>query len=517
VPKSVAPPPPKKQKYIPRKQFLAQKHAGVIPGSVQFIDYKPRGAIKQIFSLRIPEWVLSGPAGTGKSRGCLEKAHWMLEKYPNARGLMVRKTRNSMNQSCIVTFENKVLPTPTYVPFHTTDQEYRYPNGSIFAVAGIDDPKKIYSSEWDFCYVNQAEELTEDDWENIKSRLRNWKMPYQSLFADCNPDAPSHWIRTRAATGMLQLLESRHEDNPELWDEVNKCWTERGRQYVLEILDKLTGVRYKRLRLGQWAAAEGTVYEDVWDRAVHIIDRFYPNVPLDRDQVPPDWPRYWVIDFGYTNPFVWQAWAEDPDGRLIRYKEIYHTKRLVEDHARQILEVTKYDPKPKLIVCDHDAEDRATLEKYLGMPTKAAWKSVSPGIQAVAARLRVQDDGKPRLMYMRDSVIELDQELLRQHLPTSTEDEYDVYAWDIATAGKPRKRGIGEEPIKKYDHGMDDTRYIVTYIDKTWEIKPHLFKMISVTKSGSDTPDNLHSGSGWRMGNTNAPSKFGGGSGRFRE
>jgi uncharacterized membrane protein len=44
-------------------------------------------------------------------------------------------------------------------------------------------------------------------------------------------------------------------------------------------------------------------------------------------------------------------------------------------------------------VADHDAEDRATLERY-GVYTQPATKDVSPGIQAVQARLRRAGDGK---------------------------------------------------------------------------------------------------------------------------
>jgi hypothetical protein len=104
------------------------------------------------------------------------------------------------------------------------------------------------------------------------------------------------------------------------------------------------------------------------------------------------------VDFGFTNPFVWQQWAVDPDGRLWLEREIYRTQRLVEDHAKDILNVVTVTagaskgqwlyPRPAAIICDHDAEDRATLERHLGMGTTAAKKSVSDGIQAMSARLR---------------------------------------------------------------------------------------------------------------------------------
>ena len=461
------------------------------------IDYAPRGAMLQLFSLHDREVLLSGPAGTGKSRGCLEKINAVCEKYKGARCCIVRKTRKSLTQSGMVTFEQRVLPYPTYIPFHTGDQQYNYPNGSCIAVAGLDNPNKLYSSDWDIIFMQQAEELTEDDWQSCLRGLRNWKVAYQQLIGDCNPAHPGHWIRARNAAGGLRLLETRHEDNPELYDNVLNQWTERGRQY-LAILDGYTGVLYKRLRLGLWVAAEGMIYEKEWDRAVHVIPRFVKD-PLDKDQVPKDWPRYWAVDFGYTNPFTWAAYAEDPDGRLYVYKEIYHTKRTVAEHCKIIKEFTKDDPPPKAVICDHDAEDRATFARETGFGTRGAWKAVSAGIQAVQERLKPAGDGKPRLFYLENSTIEIDSDLLNDHLPTSSEAEYEVYVWK-----KDPKTGLltKDEPEKKYDHGKDRDRYLVTFVDETWKrSKPGKVAFPVLTKSGdqADAPDDLVQRSKWRF------------------
>lgn len=491
----------KKPKWLPRGASSSTVRT-------QYVDYEPFGACKQLFGVRSPELILSGPAGTGKSRACLEKCNWLLEKYPRIRGLMIRKTRRSMTQSCVVTYEQEVMPHPTYVPFHGGDQEYRYPNGSIFALAGLDDPLKIYSSQWDFVYINQAEELIEEEWEQVKSRIRNWRMPYQQLIGDVNPGPPNHWIKLRAATGALTLVESRHEDNPVYWDQEKQEWTHKGREYVLGTLESLTGVRKKRLRYGQWAAAEGAVYEESWDRAHHVIDRFVTS-PLDKDQVPKDWRRFWCFDFGFKNPLVWQAWAQDHDGRLFRYKELYKTGIIVEDAAKLILSVTKEDPKPVAIICDHDAEDRATLERHLGMSTKSAWKSVSPGIQAVESRLRKDKQGKARMFWLRDSLIDIDPVLLAAKKPTCSEDEFEVYVWETSM-----NRRKGEEPKKEFDHGKDTERYLVAYVDEISKIAHNFFGMISVTKSGGVSASSGGSGSSatnpssFRM-STNAPRKFG--------
>ena len=138
------------------------------------------------------------------------------------------------------------------------------------------------------------------------------------------------------------------------------------------------------------------------------------------------------------------------------------------------------------------------------MQTKPAYKAVSQGIQAVEARLRRQGDGKARMFYLRDSLVELDPLLVAAKLPTCTEDEYDVYVWD-----KSNNRKKGEEPVKKYDHGQDGTRYMVAYVDEIGKNTPNMFAIGSVTKSGAGSGDgSLAQQSGWRM-ESNAPSRWG--------
>ena len=418
---------------------------------------------------RAPEVVLSGPAGTGKSRACLEYVHKLLLQYPGVRALMLRKTLVSLVGTGVVTYREKVLDRADHVVFFGGSRQepasFRYPNGSRLVLGGIDRASKIMSSEYDLIYVQEATELVVSDWEALTTRLRNGVLPWQQMIGDCNPDAPTHWLKRRADSGQLVLLESRHADNPAVTAD------------YLAKLDALTGVRYQRLRLGRWAAAEGMIYEG-WDAAVHLIDRLplpadVDPASLDRAGVPRDWPRCWSVDFGFTNPFVCQWWCEDPDGRLYRYRELYHTQRLVEDHARAMLlasgvrldhdgrqEWSQAEPEPVAVICDHDAEDRATLERHLRLPTTVAVKAVSPGIQAVAARLRPAGDGRPRLFLLRRALMERDADLDAARKPCATEEEIEGYVWD--TTGGRRK---GEEPVKRDDHGLDALRYAVAQHD----------------------------------------------------
>lgn len=396
----------------------------------------------------VSEVVLSGPAETGKTFATCWHLDTLLRTYAGSRAALVRKVRDSMNATVLNTYRAVIHRRGGVKPFGGAKPEwFDYENGARLHVVGMDKPEKVLSGELDFICLNQAEELGLHDYETLTTRAtgRAGNAPFAQVFGDCNPGKPSHWLRQRPE---LKLWESRHEDNPRLFDDAGKI-TEQGER-TLAVLDSLTGARFLRLRKGLWVQAEGVVY-DGFDPAVHVVPPF---------TIPKEWPRYWSVDFGYTNPFVCQLWAADPDGRLFLYREIYHTGRLVEDHARRLLAVTADDPRPRAIVCDHDAEDRATLERHLRMVTTPAKKEISPGIQAVASRLKVAGDGKPRLFVVSGATDERDTSLADAKKPTSTQEEFEGYVWDTANGRKK-----GETPVDKDNHGMDALRYMVYWLD----------------------------------------------------
>ena len=279
--------------------------------------YEPYGAALELYTCRAREVLLAGPANTGKSRACLQKMDLAAMQRP-MRGLIVRKVRSTLTQAALVTMNEKVLPPDgTGCYFHHEDQEYRYASGARIAVAGLDDPRKILSSDYDLIYVQEATELTEYDWGILLSRLRNGVLSYQQLIADCNPSAPDHWLKQRCDRGETLLLESRHEDNPSITAE------------YLEALDKLPGFLYQRLRLGLWVAAEGMYFEE-YAPEHHLEAAFDP---------PEDWVRWVSVDYGFAVPFCALWYARDPaTSRIHVYRELYGSGFRDEDQARLLVQ-----------------------------------------------------------------------------------------------------------------------------------------------------------------------------------
>lgn len=414
-------------------------------------DYEPFGAVLNVWKSRSTEVLVPGPAGTGKTRGVLEKVHLYLLKYPRTRGLIVRKTRASMTESVLVTFESKVVQAGCNLSGQArrTRSAYDYDNGSVLVVGGLDNPDRIMSTEYDIIAAFEATELTEDDWEKLTTRLRNGKGPYHQIIADCNPAAPSHWLKRRADRGQMAVFESRHKDNPTLWDEARGDWTQAGQKYIAT-LQSLSGHRRARLLDGRWAAAEGLVYPE-FDPAIHVVR-----------EMPPGWERWRKIrsiDFGYVHPFVCQWYAIDGDGRMYLYRELYHSKRTVADHARRINQLSEGETYDATIT-DHDAEDRATLAAA-GIASVAANKDHRTGRDAVHARLAVQGDSRPRIYLLSNATVEVDQDLYAAKKPTSTLAEFDCHVYPRGMDGKADK----EEPVKQFDDGLDAMRYAVMYLD----------------------------------------------------
>lgn len=414
------------------------------------LRYRPRGGAKELFECRAMRVLMDGPAGTGKTRAILEKVHRLCGKYPGSRHWIGRETRESMTESVLVTLETKVM-WPGHPALETGGQRsqrqaYKFPNGSTIVVGGLDKPEKTFSAEYDTVSVFEAVECSANDLELLLRTLRNGAMPYQQQILDTNPGPFTHHLNQACNTGTIRRILSRHEDNPLLWD---GDWTDEGRKYIA-ILDALTGARRERLRFGRWVNAEGVVY-DGFDAAVHIIDA----MPAGWES----WTKYRSIDFGFTNPFVCQWWAVDPDGRMYLYREIYKTQTIVEDHAREIIARSKTEGVRETVT-DHDAEDRATLLRG-GVESVNAKKEIRPGLDAVSARLRVSTDGRPRIFFLRSALVERDGLLSERKAPLCTADEFDCYMWRKGRDGSPVK----EEPEKVNDHGMDAMRYMVMHLD----------------------------------------------------
>ena len=428
-----------------RLRKLELKHRNTTKFPV--FNYESYGVINELQVREDPELLIAGPAGTGKSMGILAKIHTLCINHPQIRVLIVRKSRATLAESVLKTFESNILGYghPLLKGASRANRKtYVYPNGSRIVVGGMDNPDRIMSSDYDLVAVFESTELNEQDWDNLSTRLRNNQLPYQQLVADCNPASTQHWLYKRYERKGVTMLESRHEDNPVLFDHKTKQWTEKGRNYLAR-LDNLSGLRYDRLRLGKWVSAEGQVY-DMFDNQKHVVTGM---LPLFR--------KYYVgMDVGYTAPGTMLVFGETNDGTLYLVEELYKTGQTLDWWIVEAQKVNaKY--KPVKIIVDPARPDFIQQLAHKRLPVMKANNKILYGVDLVQRRLKSNS-----IKFHMNSLREVDEELRDNYLPTRLTDEIVGYIW-----------GDDDKPIAKQNHALDSMRYVIAYVDRSIsKIKP---------------------------------------------
>jgi len=435
---------------------------------VVYKRFEPRGSAIELMRTTAPEVLVHGPAGTGKSFAYGHLLNAIASTVPNVRILVVRKTMTSLRESWQVTFEQKVL-TPNHPalrgPSRHVRTHYDYPNGSTIVLGGMDNKTRIFSTEYDIIYVNEAIEFTEDEWESLGRALRNNVLDYQQLCGDTNPGGANHWLKRRMDKGLTFGIASRHEDNPSLTPE-----------YMLR-LASMTGPRRDRLYLGLWRSSEGLVYP-MWDPHVHMV-----NLELERDDEGnvirwDGFPRdksgrlqlasyFGAIDWGFSNPGCFQVWGVDYDGRLYRVAEWYAKEKTVDWWAERVYRADE-EYALTTVVCDHDPNNIAILNSRLsrkhGRPTKGLArptlkaKPKNSGWQLLRDAMLPAGDGLPRWFLVRDALRERDQELDEAGRPCCLEEELDDYVLKPVEDDDPIARAEQEDPTCP-NHACDTAMY----------------------------------------------------------
>lgn len=384
-----------------------------------------RGANRELISFRGQEVINSGCADSGKTVSACTKIHLICSRYAGAQGGMTRKTFKSIAGTCGRTFENIIRGAGVETIGGKKPERYIYPNGSTVWVGGMDNPDSVLSAERDFIYVNQAEELTLNEWEILSTRTsgRGAVIRNPQLFGDCNPGGSKHWIRMRAKAGSLKLLIATHKDNPTIYhadgtltkagEKIGSMILKVGGAERLAALEKLTGVRRKRLLEGIWATSEGAVF-DMFDSTPGSWGKEWtPGHVLIRDaKEMKNW--YLAMDDGFTNPAVILLIGEDSDKRWHIFREYYQAgvvQETVIKEAKRWAENIRYAGitlgyKPggipinapvSLVAVDEAAASLIAGLKNVGLNAVAGKGRIEDGNRLTQNRLNKQGDGFPRL------------------------------------------------------------------------------------------------------------------------
>ena len=416
--------------------------------------------------------LLSGSMGGGKSSLFQAKAHHYAMAYPRSFVLVIRKTRDSITSSVAEQLELNIIGDSA--KHNKSKSAFIYPNGSQIKYAGMQDEKarkRLRSigleGGVDLICVEEACELTEDDFHELVGRLRGRRGGFRQIILATNPDSPHHFIykmfiedsevvtntyspkhvvcKKPIEGGVATTYYSSVEDNAYADDSYRRR------------LESMPGIMYERNVLGKWVSAEGLVHSN-FDAKTNIIESESEKFIFSAQNDPDNWYLIGSIDFGFEHPSVVQWWAVDrtepEQSKMYLYREIYQTRTLIADLGEQILSLSsKFEQENIRWYVDHAAQERAILEN-MGINTVKANKSVARGLSVVNNMLR------GRMFLLSNSLVAEDSRLKKNHLPVRTSEEFTLYTWDKDATGV-----LVDKPVKKFDHGMDATRYAAVAVD----------------------------------------------------
>ena len=274
--------------------------------------------------------VCKGSRASKKSKTTALNQIERLMKYPLANLLVVRKTFNTLRDSCFkdLQWAANRLGVSHLWKFTTSPLEATYiPTGQTIYFRGLDDPMKITSITVAFGYlcwlwIEEAYEVdSEDDFNMLDESIRGEIPPETGLFKQItltfNPWSESHWMKKRFFDAPpdpdILAITTNYMCNE---------WLDEADLKVFETMKVQNPTRYKVAGLGEWGIDGGQVFEEWIDDPNHYKDRYWTHV-ID----PFDVPRYWKVwrsfDFGYSKPFSVGWYTADPDGVIYRIRELY--------------------------------------------------------------------------------------------------------------------------------------------------------------------------------------------------
>lgn len=271
--------------------------------------------------------------------------------------------------------------------------------GNLIEFISVDQPQKIRGRKRNICFINEANELTWEDFFQLNIRTT------EKIILDYNPSDEFHWIYDRLVTREdAEFFITTYKDNPFLQPELIE---------EIERLQEADENYWKVYGLGQRGSSKEIIYTH-WKQV---------------RELPGKGEVWYGLDFGYNNPSALVK-IEMYEGTIYADEVLYQTKLTTNDLA-EILKTVGLSRSDE-IFCDN-AEPKTIEElKRSGFNAKPCdKKEVKEGIRKVKS--------------LPLSITDRSANMIK---------EVKSYKWKTDKAGH-----VLDEPVKFNDHAMDALRY----------------------------------------------------------
>lgn len=303
----------------------------------------------------------SGGYGSGKTTIALLKLLYLADKFPGFRCAIIRRRYNELWKTTLATFF-KLIPPSAYMNGGKRNDQAGVlilNNGSRFDFIHLekaDSSTVLRGIELNAAFIDQAEEVGEDVFDLLETRLGRWdkaeispkvieeyektkgswfwtnaagtKLPPHYMILAANPDIELHWLwkrfhpdskewRDRWRLRGYKMITFNSLDNKFLSEAVKDSLMSKGKDFV------------DRYVLGKWGRPEGVLFDvspkSILEPTPDLIEMLTKTCAL-----------YRTFDHGYSAPTCCLWFAVDKAGNSYVYREYYTASDQIRLHRDSI-------------------------------------------------------------------------------------------------------------------------------------------------------------------------------------
>jgi len=371
-------------------------------------------AVTPIFDRNIkatdPIVVNVGGARSSKSYSILQLILRKFISEEHKEILITRKTLPSLRLTAYKVFIDLLQDYGYYskCTHNKSNLTVKYGSNTIYFMS-IDDPEKVKSAEFNYVFMEEANEFTYLDFMTLWMRLSAPTTDQQpnTMYLALNPSEEFSWVNQKLVHwDNVKVIKSTYLDNPFLSKEYKK---------TLEDLKNTDPELYQIYALGEYATLSNIIYKN------YVIDKVFPTAFND---------EFYGLDFGYNHPAA-MIYIGNKDSELYE-KEIIYQTHLTNPDLIDLMDECKINKKLPIYADSAEPKSIEDISKA-GYNIHPADKKVMDGIKSVKSH-------KVHIHFESANLIK----------------ERRTYKWR-----QDKNSNNLDEPVKFNDHLMDAERYAV--------------------------------------------------------
>ena len=302
------------------------------------------GPQKKFVDSEHPHILFGGARGGSKSVGMLLAFRRHADRYgKEAQGLLFRRTFPETGE--LVKLGQYVFVQEGW-EWKVGERKWVSPSGAVLQLKHLDedaDAMKLQGFSVTFLGFDELGNWPSAEPIDMLGATMRSAAGVPVLFrASANPGGPGHgWVKERyidADDEKRIFIPSKIQDNTPLM--------ENDPGYIDRIKGSGPPWLVKAWLEGDWNIAPGAYFEKIWDPSLHVVTPF---------EIPLEWRRWKAYDHGYKSPAGCVWFAQDYDGIIYLYKELYWCSKPNKGSETPIEEIAK------------DIVDAEVKEKNLGV------------------------------------------------------------------------------------------------------------------------------------------------------